>query len=167
MSNQITTSDLSLLKLWTAALLLINKVDTRESCSEEEEEHVGYLLDDMLQMILTAETTWEIRKIIIDQMLAVLVADNLIFTDTLLKMAERLCLQPEETRDLAMNLAQMSDPYYRHWALALFREIGDLERANLLLRDNLKHGDQYLSFAKLYEAKRLHSACGKRWDYEN
>lgn len=138
MINKFTDSEYQILRYWSEALEIISKVNSNEGCSEEEEEKAGYLLADILRLIQAYEVNWTVRKIMVDQMLTELAADNLLFTDTMLITAEKICLSLAEKQYFAAQLAKMDDRFYRHEAVKIYREIGDLESAIRIKKANLE-----------------------------
>lgn len=127
MINKFTDSENQILRYWSEALEIISKVNSNEGCCEEEEEKSGYLLADIRRLIQAHEITWTVRKIMVDQMLLELASDNLLFTDTMLITAERICWSLAEKEYFAAQLAKMDDRFYRHEAVKVYREIGDFE----------------------------------------
>lgn len=150
MINKFTDSENQILRYWSDALEIISKVNSNECCSEQEEEKVGYLLADILRLIQAHEITWTVRKIMVDQMLLEL-ADNLLFADTMLLTAEKICLTFAEKEYFATQLAKMDDRFYRQEAVKIYREIGDLESAIKIIKANLETDYDYEELSRLFE----------------
>jgi len=150
MINKFTDSENQILRYWSDAIEIISKVNTADGCSKQEEEKAGYLLADILRLIQAHEITWTVRKIMVDQMLLEL-ADNLLFSDTMLVTAEKICLTLAEKEYFATRLAEMDDRFFCHEAVKIYREIGDYESAIRIKKANLETDYNYVELSQLYE----------------
>jgi hypothetical protein len=151
MISRFSDSEKLVLKHWTHALAIIRKVNSVEGCSEQEEENVDLLLTEMIRLIQTNVSAWVVRKLLLDQMINELAADNILFTDTLLKLADNICLTQMEKRYLAAQLAQLDDRFFHHEAVKIFIELGDLFSAIRIKKANLETDYNYVELARLYE----------------
>lgn len=136
---------------WESAAMIIGEFDLYGGGDEADEDVVMHHLDEITELVKNNQISWEIRKLILDDLMNYIASDNSGFTDSLIDLALVICSGKEENYYLAERLEKCGSSYYTGIAARIFLKIGEDKRFIENKVANLKYGSDYLELAAYYK----------------
>ncbi len=138
-------------KHWRKASEIIEMFDMYGGGPEDDEEEACDALWAIDELLRENTVSWGVRKEILDEMLDLVASDNSGFTDSLVDIAEEMCVTKEEKIYLADCLNDRGNFYYRGLAANIYLENGEDQKFLENKKANLQYGSDYLELAEFYK----------------
>lgn len=145
-------AEVELENLWEEAREIISDFNAYGGGPEWKEDKACDNLWKMDGLVKENDILWDIRRTILDEMLAEFYEGNSGFDDILIEVGESLCKNKEEKRYLADALSKAGG-YYGKYAADLYLQIGDEEQYLKKELDNLEYGSDYVRIAEYFKEK--------------
>lgn len=148
--NKKQAVEIELRNLWMEAREVISEFNEYGGGPYYDEENAADNLWRMDEIVKKQDISWEVRASILDEMLVEFNIGNSGFDDLLIDIASSFCKKKEEKRYLADALASGKNDYYREYAAAIYKNIGDNEQFIKTKLDNMRYGSDYVDVADYY-----------------
>jgi len=155
-TNKNLVDEKLLIRRWKNALAIIDEANEYGGCSDQDEEDASYELQEITRLVQENDISWECRRAILDEMLVQISYNNCGFTDILVDTAEVFCRTTDEKEYFADYLAKNGSKFYKKYAAAIYREIGDVEKSLIIMKANLEYDTDFLDLAKYYDEQGDH-----------
>lgn len=136
---------------WKNAAQIIEEFDMYGGGPEADDDDACAALEKMAKLLEDNETSWIVRKEILDEMLGFVASDNSGFTDYLMDIAVIMCTNKQENIYLADFLVKSANSYYRGLAAKIYLENGEEQKFIESKKANLHYGSDYLELAAYYK----------------
>ncbi len=136
---------------WKKAQPTVEMFNTCGGGSKSDEDDILEELSIMKDLLGKGESSWKVRKEIMDELLEEVASDNSGLTDVLVELAVRMCKTREEKIYLADFLADYGNPFYKNFASELYAENSKEDKKTETAEARPVSSSDYMELANKYK----------------
>ena len=137
---------------WNIAEEIINENNRYGEVSDQKEAMAYDAMDEINRLAESYDIPWEIRREIVDRMMAQFYLSSSGFEDVLAESCDKLCQSEAEQLYYANCLAKSASHYYRQNAADIYQEFGRDDLYLDLQTHNLEYASDYVNLADYYKS---------------